>query len=333
MSLTVTHIDDSAALRALEPAWWTLWRSLPRATPFQSPAWLCPWWEAFAPGQLRALALWQGERLVGLAPLYLEKGPHGRRLLPLGMSVSDYLDLLLAPDRAQAAMATLLRALEALPWEEWELTELPPGAAAFRLPCPPGWGEERSGASPCLALPLRGTLAESLPKGQARKLRMARHRLARRGAHRFLTAEAANLPALLQALQRLHGKRWAERDESGVLADDAVVRFHRAAAPRLLAAGLLRMSALEIEGRLAGVLYALRHRHCLYAYLLGFDPDFAFESPGTLLLARAVEDALAEGATRLDFLRGEEAYKLRWGATAQPNGRRVFRRAAAEAHA
>jgi CelD/BcsL family acetyltransferase involved in cellulose biosynthesis len=102
-----------------------------------------------------------------------------------------------------------------------------------------------------------------------------------------------------------------------------VLDWHREAAPRLLAAGLLRPLSLRIAGKLVAVLYALADAHAVpdrrwFYYLGGFDPDAAALSPGTLLVGHAIEQAQAEGAAVFDFLRGDEPYKQRWGATNQP---------------
>jgi CelD/BcsL family acetyltransferase involved in cellulose biosynthesis len=93
-ALTATTIRDAAALARLEPAWWELLRRCPMARPFQSPAWLLPWWEAFHPGEVCAIAVHAGERLVALAPFYLERREGCRRLLPIGISLSDTHDVL-----------------------------------------------------------------------------------------------------------------------------------------------------------------------------------------------------------------------------------------------
>src|SRR5918997_5980520 len=96
-------LNDAGAFASLEPEWWDLWRRAPSATPFQSPAWLIPWWRHFHPGELFVVTVRCGGRLVGLAPFYIENGALGRRLLPVGISLSDYLDILLDPDERQAA--------------------------------------------------------------------------------------------------------------------------------------------------------------------------------------------------------------------------------------
>ena len=43
-ALVAALVEDEAGLEALAPEWWELWRRCPAATPFQSRAWLLPWW-------------------------------------------------------------------------------------------------------------------------------------------------------------------------------------------------------------------------------------------------------------------------------------------------
>ena len=331
-ALVTEVLRDGAALAALEADWWSLWRRARAATPFQSPAWLIPWWREFRPGALLTLAVREQGRLVGLAPFYVEQGPLGRRLLPVGISLSDHLDVLLDPDCERGAAAALAEAASREGgWERWELEELQPGAAAFALPLPEGCFEERASASACpvLALPEgAANLADALPRKKRRDLNQARSRAARRGEVAVEAATALSAPAFLGELFRLHALRWESRGEAGVLADDPVRRFHHAALPGLMAAGLLRLRLLRIGGRAVAAYHGFPHRGREYAYLTGFDPEYDFESPGMILTAHAFEEARAEGAREIHFLRGQETYKYGWGAVDRWNGRRSFRRTA-----
>jgi hypothetical protein len=63
-----------------------------------------------------------------------------------------------------------------------------------------------------------------------------------------------------------------------------------------------------------------------YYYNAGVDPDARDLSPGVVMVAKLVERALAEGRRRLDFLRGDEAYKYEWGAVDEPIQRLLVRR-------
>jgi CelD/BcsL family acetyltransferase involved in cellulose biosynthesis len=330
-AITTRILRDDASLAALEARWWDLWRRIPRATPFQTPAWLLAWWRHFAPGALFTLAAEREDRLVGLAPFYLEEGALGRRLLPLGMSVSDYHDVLLDPSCAREAGAALRDAAFAAPepWEHWDFEQLMPDAAALSLPWTDRARIEQALQSACPVLELTGPSVEAcLPKTKRRKLNLARNRMARHGAVRIERASAATLAGALDQLFRLHGQRWESQGESGVLAEDRIRRLHRDAAAGLEAAGLLRLFTLAAGDEVIAVYYGFQAGDRSYAYLSGFDPAYAFESPGTLVVAHAIAEALAEGVREFHFLRGQEAYKYAWGATDRWNRLCVVRRSA-----
>jgi CelD/BcsL family acetyltransferase involved in cellulose biosynthesis len=322
--LAACLIEDRTGLEALGPSWWDLWRRSLGATPFQSPAWIIPWWTAFKPGRLATIAVRRAEQLVALAPMYLEEGALGRRLLPLGIGTTDYLDILLCKDVPGAGTA-LVRAIDELApeWESWELEELGSGAAALSLSLPPGWREEcgEQSVSPILTL----SRAEPIPPKKRRKLRMAEHRIARRTGE-VLPVGLAGLSSFIDDLVRLHRARWNSRGEAGAFAYDSVEEFHRTSLPRLMEAGLARVSVLHMEGSVVGAYYGLHHGSRAYAYLGGFDPDFSFESPGTVLVGRAIDTAREEGATEFHFLRGREKYKYEWGAVDCWTRRRSIRR-------
>ena len=325
-------IRDAAELEALVPRWWDLWRRCRTATPFQSPAWLVPWWRHFVPGDLLVMAAERQDVLLGLAPFYREDGPWGRRLLPLGISVSDYHDVLLAPEEASAAGAAILEMAGREPgWDVWELEELMPGAAALALPCPAEWEDTIRPQSACPTLTFEGAdLAGSVPRSQRRNLNLARNRAARRSSMVVREADGTSVGEDLEHLFRLHGSRWRSRGEAGVLADDAVRRFHHDAADTLREAGLLRLYTLDLDGRVVAAHYGFHHRERSYCYLTGFDPACGFESPGVLIMAYAIEQALRQGAREFHFLRGQESYKYGWGAVDRWNRRRSFRRRGAQ---
>jgi CelD/BcsL family acetyltransferase involved in cellulose biosynthesis len=122
----------------------------------------------------------------------------------------------------------------------------------------------------------------------------------------------------------LHAARWEKAGEPGVFADPRVRAFHRASATGLINQRLLRLAVLRIGGAIAACCHALLGPECMYLYLSGFDPAFAFESPGTILLGRLIEMAIAEGRREIHFLRGGESYKLAWSSFTQRNAMRSF---------
>ncbi|HWT29643.1 MAG TPA: GNAT family N-acetyltransferase [Propylenella sp.] len=330
-AITAEVVTDEEKFDALEPEWRDLWNRLPAALPFQAPAWLIPWWRHFHPGKLFVLAARCEGRLVGLAPGYIEDGPLGRRILPLGISLSDHLDILVDRGCAEPAVQALVDAalFHCDAWDIWELEELPPGAAALSLPLPPGYAETLQPQSACPVLALADdtdAVLPSLPKPKRQNLNLARNRSARRGGFQIARAQGEAIAPAFAALVRLHGNRWEGRGEPGVLTSGPGLDFHREAMLGLDQAGLLRLFTLSIEGQIAAAHYGIACSGRHYVYLLGFDPDFAFESPGVLLMAHAIEEALAEGCLEVDFLRGQEQYKYDWGAIDRWNVKRsIFR--------
>lgn len=326
-SLTVDLIERDEDLQKLLPDWWGLWNRVPSATPFASPAWLLPWWRTFRPGTLQSIAVRRHGQLVGLSLGYIEDGPWNRRLLPLGIGVSDYLDVLVDPtveavgERLVAETLTLSDR-----WDSWELEELMPGAAGLTLPLHGGDADPRP-QSACPVLPL--PLLTAWPKTPAyRRWRRSWNRLGRHEHVRVVSATAATVHDLLDDLIAIHGRRWAEAGESGVLANAAVQTFHREAVPRLLDAGLLQFFGLQVDGRTVGAYYGLLHRHRAFGYLSGYDPDWRFESPGAALLGHAIRQAVVQDCTEYHFLRGQETYKYAWGASDRWNSARTIRSSA-----
>jgi CelD/BcsL family acetyltransferase involved in cellulose biosynthesis/SAM-dependent methyltransferase len=322
-------ISDITGLEALEAGWWELFESCPEATPFQSPAWLIAWWRAFHPGDLRVIAVSDGDRLVGLGPFYIERRISGGRLLAMGIGTSDYLDVLVSPDRRGPVEAAIGAAVEPLTgWQEWELTDMGSFAAGRGLPDCSSCETEDGEAAACHVLTLDPSDDPAVwpPRGKARKLRMAEHRAARDGGFRIHHADALTLAPLLDRLIELHRQRWQARGDTGVLADERVVRCHREAVPALLRRGMLRLYGLERNGVMSAVQLGFRHRDRAYAYLAGFDPADAKVSPGSLLTAHAIRQAWHEGCRWFDFLKGEEDHKASWGARPERRFRRVWRR-------
>lgn len=314
-------IRHAARLAALVPEWRDLWRRSKVATPFQSPDWLMPWWDIFAPGELRCVALRSGDRLIALAPLYRENGDYGPRLLPLGISLSDYLDVLIDPAHLDSTSALESAIVEMDDIEAVEWTEMQPDAEALRLSPPADWEAAQTIASPCPVVALPGTpeqLRDIISPSRARHLRTARNRAAQCGETAIVRGDLDNSGALLNELVRLHIASGSRRG-GNVFSDPRVMEFHAAALPYLAKEGLSRIYALSIGGKVAAVYYGFHHRHRAYAYQCGYDPGFAFQSPGALLIAHAMEQAIREGAREFHFLRGNEPYKYEWGAKDRMN--------------
>ncbi len=332
MSLLARCVLTEAGLRAIAGEWDALWRSLPDATPFQSPAWLLPWWAQFGTARPVIGVLRHADRLVGLLPAYVLEEGGSAKLLPIGAGISDTLDALIAPDAPPDAAGLLLSSVVTMAGVAvCDLIDLPPSSPLRSAPAPAGWRAslQQTARCPVLGLPASiQDLRQAIPPGTHRKLRMNRHRAKRAGGLRVQLANAATLPDTLDALFAMHSARWTVRGEpGGVLADSRVRAVIEHAAPALLEAGALRLAALSINDEVAACCYALAAGpDRLLLYMSGFSNEHAFCSPGSLLLGALAEAAIEEGRSELHFLRGDEAYKYAWGATDRTNATRHLQR-------
>ena len=328
VALQTELVTTAEALEALRPEWSALWDRCPDATPFQTPEWLLPWWQRFGdqPGwKLWTWALRAEGKLVGLAPLFIKPlgGSTDRQVIPIGIGITDYLDVLLEPGIAAEGAERLLHDLAEHRdhWDMCDLQGLRPESALLTAPIPCGVAAEVRQPEVCPVLPLPGSWEDLLNGRSAwlrRNIRQGHRRLSKTGDLRFGTADVDTLSEYLDALFRLHEQRWQLKGDAGALHGPEIQDYHREVAADLLARGLLRMHGMRLDGQLVAVWYGLAARQRVYAYQSGFEPGLARSSPGTLIIGRAIEEAIREGAREFDFLRGSESYKYDWGAEDRP---------------
>jgi CelD/BcsL family acetyltransferase involved in cellulose biosynthesis len=319
-------ISEPGELETLRDEWLELWRRSPDATPFQSPMWLLPWWRAFGSDELSTvIARDAGGALTALLPLYIARDDDDSLGMFLGTGNSDYLDAV-----GNGEAAPLLAEIASLDCQMWDLQQLRPTSPLLTAPLPDTLQDQVLEHDRCPILPIAGAgdeLQNLISAHFRKKLRYYRRALARIAPVTTESATPETLDDLLDALYALHAARWQRRGLPGVLDDDVVQRFHREAARGLLDTGALRLHAIRLGERIVAVFYGFAHAGTVYYYLSGYDPELERLSIGTLIVAHAIEEAVREGATTFDFLRGAEEYKYAWGASDRVSVRRqIFRR-------
>jgi CelD/BcsL family acetyltransferase involved in cellulose biosynthesis len=129
------------------------------------------------------------------------------------------------------------------------------------------------------------------------------------------TDPIADLPTFID----FHQAKWGDR---GLFPANAGGDASRVFIRRLFEAfgptGPVRLGFLSCAGRRIGAGIHFDDGHTLSYYNAGVDPEARDLSPGVLLIARFVQEAIASGRRRLDFLRGNEPYKYEWGAVDEP---------------
>jgi CelD/BcsL family acetyltransferase involved in cellulose biosynthesis len=267
------------------------------------------------------------ENLVGILPCYTARSvAHGRmvRLLGDGEVCSDHLGLLVDAARAEAVSDALAKHLAEQ--NSWDLLDSPaiddddaPTARLFAALAEYRCDVVAYNDAPTWAIELPATWDEFLAlqsKSHRKQLRQAERRVLETGdAVWHPVRDPADFDSGWGKLIDLHQRRRRSLGEPGCFASPVWASFHRDVAPRLLDEGRLRLSWLELNGTPAAAEYHLAGSQTTFAYQGGVDPDRLADEPGRLSTIRAIQQAIAEGHSRFDFLRGDEPYKPHWRAT------------------
>jgi CelD/BcsL family acetyltransferase involved in cellulose biosynthesis len=304
--MTVRVVEDFGALD--ERAWDGLLSSC-GGSAFMRHSYQRLWWRAYGDEQLLIVAAGSGGELLAIAPLFAVEGS----VSLVGSGGSDFLDVIGRPD--EPALAAMLGAAceAAEGFSAIELYHLPadsptraflPGIAdrlGLELHC-----EEALGAP---YADLRD--AELVERLTARRsVRKEEARMRRAGELRVRAAGGGELEPLVELFLEQHATRWRaagersfDRPGAREFVRDVVLTGH--------AAGWARLTVLEWRGQPAAIDISLISGATQLSWLVSRDPSIREHSPGRVLRARVIAEALDAGVRRFDFGLGEEEYKLR----------------------
>jgi CelD/BcsL family acetyltransferase involved in cellulose biosynthesis len=337
-TLTIATIETLADFEALHAAWRTLHDSDPDASVFISWEWMYHWWKHYGKAhRLRVLVARNAECVVGILPLYVQQQRvfgipvNMLRFIGTGGDTSpDYLGPLLAPcgmkERATIIDALLTHALDELPdWDVLELSELVEAStlrAQFRAACDVRKISSTEGrAAEMVYVSLPTTWEEYLRGvGQHRRYSIKTNRrkaLVNHGANFFVETAPERMESVFNQLMELHRRRWQAKNVSHSFSTPDYVGFHRDVVRACAERDWIRFYGLAVEDRCVASLYCYRWRGQVFDFQAGFDPAYEKMRPGQVLIAYALENAIAEGNTLFDFLRGEHSYKREWGTGAR----------------
>jgi CelD/BcsL family acetyltransferase involved in cellulose biosynthesis len=318
--MRVERFSDWDGLGIGEAGWNRLVERCRAPVPFATWQFQVTWYRAFAPGPLNLFAVQDGAgEWVGLLPLYETSSPDGPVLrLVGGTDVADYLDLIAVAGREEEVWKALLpvladdstRGLDLRPVPAASLTAglLTSLAESAGLTCRVGI-EER-----CPVVELPGTwdgYLAGLPGKDRHELRRKLRRAQGGGPRVEVARTPAAMAALMDAFIALHRRSKVGKAR---FMDEPMEVFFRDLGTVLSHAGLAALWMLWLEERPAAALFCLEQAGTVSLYNSGFDPEARALSPGVVLIARTIEDAIARGFRRYDFLRGEEPYKYGFGA-------------------
>lgn len=334
--VSIELVDTLDGLLALLP-WWTARAN----SPLQSPEWMLSWWQAYAAAgtQLSVIVVRQHAEVRGIVPLLRTRVVSVVRSLhwlASGRACSDFQTCIAKPEDqplVQRAFGEWL--FNGGGVGTWDMVELEGIAdldqfaplltrvkergasiqraeheSTWRLSLSDGWAGFMAGMS-------------NTQRAQTRNLL---NRFDKRGDWTFRTVDGIGVNNGLGSFIDLHQRRWGADGEEGCFADSRFERFVRGAAERLSLRNKVEIMMLEQAGTLVGAMLCLRdERGNMYVYQAGRDPQLSHARVGQMLHLLAIRTACQRGVQFIDYLRGDEIYKRRLGASPTPCNRlRLF---------
>ena len=331
MTVDLDVVTTDAQFLALEDEWNELLQNSVANTIFLTWEWVSTWWQWFGDDyQLWMVTAREKEngRLLGIAPLvwrrYLQSNriPY-RELLFIGsnQAAPDHLDFIVHENKKGHIDDALIEFV----WEnrqQWDFIHFDSlrsnSLALAKLAdlADSRWQETTALSCPAMALPENWDLFEqTLGKNLRKNLKRYDRALAKQGnmVYKVLT-EQNEVDDAISDLRRLHQAVRQGHGDAGAFKDPRMEPFQKQVAKRFLQKDWLRFHSLHMDDQMIGVTYNFFYNNVFSYYMTGYDLSWSRFGPGRQIIGHAVRQAIENEASVFDFLRGDEAYKLSWGA-------------------
>lgn len=339
-------IRETEGLQNLAGEWRSLLARVPLATPFQTPEFQLAWWEHLGGGEWEKGDLYclagrgsDGE-LAGVAPLFLPGGrsAQGQLLLLGSHEIADYLDFIAPPETQADFIRSAFEHLDgdqSIPWDYLDLYNLPDNSPSLPImeEAAKGldWGWQLEPLQQAPAIPLPESWDAYLSKLSKKKRHEVRRKL-RRAVGYIPPAElsrAASAEEIHAALETLFDLM-RENDQKRSFLTDSMQEQLGAIVEAGREHGWLQLSELRFGQETAAVELNFDYGGTVWAYNSGSRADYRELSPGVVLHALLIQEAIAQEREGYDFMRGDEEYKFRLGGQSKQVMRATIHRTAHE---
>lgn len=319
-------------LESLRSEWDALALHDPRDGFFRSASWYLSWMRWLRPDCRPQVILVRAAdgKIVGLAPLC------GLRFNDLGFSLrsvgfggrevvsGDFLDVLSVPELRPQVLAAVLECLSMRRdlWSMLIFGEMLVGgdlhAAVEAWALRNGYGLRRQEERICPYAMLPETFDQYLscfsPATRYHIRRRTRDLLERQGARIETCSDPAQVSVGVDLLVRLHVARWGHVGEPGTLGRPGFASFLRQLHSSPPAGATCKLYLLKHDGSAVAALLVFHFGPSALYYQAGWDPESPLHrfSPGVVLMAHSIRDAISNGVRYYEFLQGDEAYKFHW---------------------
>lgn len=283
------------------------------------------WWKTrgggeWEDGELILFLGYQEDTLIGIAPFFntIDDGKTIFRLVG-SLEISDYLDLIAAPEHYIEFFQSILSYIEHnLAWDEIVFENIPAHSPLMQYIDEHQDREnhslklEKSYVAPEVTLPNSWeSYLANLDKKQRHEVRRKIRRVEQDDIQsRFYRIENEN--ELDLAVYTFLDLMKQDPQKSAFLTPDMQAHMHDLM-KWSYQEGILYLCFLEIDQVTAAGYFCFDDGEKIYIYNSGFNNDMRSFSPGWVLLSYLIQWAIENSRTAVDFMRGSESYKYKFG--------------------
>ncbi len=283
---------------------------------FILPAWLRVWWQTFGSGaELYLRAVWQGEKIIGIAPLLIRDKTAS---IVGSANICDYLDFVVTPGKEDDFFNVLLDDLVQKGISQLDLKPLRPDATVltdliaiaqnrkYEVLC------HEEGVS--IELDLPSTWDEylaTLTKKQRHEVRRKLRRLGEAGNMDYRCVEVSQEAGdYMDTFLKFFS---LSREDKASFMTTRMESFFRSLTEAMAEIGLLRFGILELDALPVAMIMGFDYNEAMYLYNSAYDPNYSHLSVGLLSKVLCIKESIHRGRKKWDFLKGGEPYKYHIG--------------------
>jgi len=306
------------------------WNRLPMPTPMQSADWLVPWWKVFGNNpnyRLCILLAYDEDTLVAVAPWYVATNWMSSaclRFLGDGMICTDHATIPIREgyrDRVVESIADWLQLEAGRRWHTIKLESIDDDDSVLRqlfdILSDSGCVRHARKSAACWTIDLPETWEQyltGLSKVHRKRCRRWQREYFDTGRAEIHIRTVDDFEEAWYHLAQLNEERRNHLGDRSAFLDLKFHEFHLAVLDRLIPQAKAEIRELHVDGQLKAMEYLLKQDGALYCYQSGMTMEGATHGYGNLSILALFRDAIDEGCTKLDFLRGDETYKQHWRA-------------------
>ncbi|MFN2543268.1 MAG: GNAT family N-acetyltransferase [Actinomycetota bacterium] len=315
--MSVELSEDGEVFRRRD--WMSIVDADPTSTFFHSPRYLKLYWEEFGQATPLLLALVRdGDRCVGACAM--ERVGTTLRFLG-GTDVTDYMGPVAIPGSEDHVAKELFASLGSHEgWTDADLRGIPEDSPWLPRLLDAASGEGmrvevgEDSVAPFLPLPpTHEAYLAALPGKLRHEIRRKARRLeAETGGYVVVQTTERSLGADLDCFVELHR---SSEGPKGRFMRPGMEIFFRRLGESFLPDGVFRLTFVEVDGMKTAGAIGFAYGSTFSLYNSAYDREWSRLSPGMVLVADLIERAIGEGCAAFDMLKGDLAYKYRFGAT------------------